>query len=272
MQRTPLSPFGMAVSGLQIKDIPCASPQFTDLTRLVATSRVVVFRGQALDDADFVQFLNGFGDLTFTDGETPVLGAPDLNVVTNIGRTTPARSSFHTDTSYVAKPPAFSALRPVLLPSSGGDTLFTDQVRAAARLPEKARRFLMGRTVLHGAAGLDGQEQTTRQPLLRRHPVTDEVSLYLSTRKRCTELQGVDAPTSERIIAALYRHSTRASAQYRHEWKPGDVLMWDNRVSMHKADHDNLTQNRLLHRGMVSGEVPLFATHAAPHSGSAGAK
>lgn len=269
---TPLFPFGTAVSDLHIKDIRSASPLFTELARLVAASRVVVFRGQTLDDAAFVRFLKGFGDLTFTEGETPVDGAPDLNVVTNIGRLTPARSTFHTDTSYAPRPPALTALRPVVLPSSGGDTLFSDQVRAAARLPEKARRFLMGRTVLHGAAGLDGQSQTTRQPLLRRHPITGEVSLYLSTPKRCSELEGVDAPTSERIIAALYRHSTRVNALYRHEWKPGDVLIWDNRVSMHKADHDKLTQDRLLHRGMVCGEVPLFATLAERVSFEPGAR
>lgn len=258
MVKTPLFPFGMAVSGLHIADISSAST-YTALARLIAASRVVVFRGQTLTDAEFVQFLQGYGALTFTDGETPVVGAPDLNVVTNVGRLTPARSVFHTDTSYMPRPPAFTALRPVVLPTSGGDTLFSDQVSAAARLPEKAREFLKGRTVLHGATGLDGQSQTTRQPLLRRHPITDEVSLYLSTPKRCTALEGVDAFTSQRIIAALYRRSTRASSIYRHVWQAGDVLMWDNRVSMHKADHENLTQDRLLHRGMVSGEAPLAA-------------
>ena len=256
--KTPLLPFGMAVSGLDITHISSA-PSFADLARWVAASRVVVFRSQTLDDAGFVRFLKGLGTLTFTEGETPVVGAPDLNVVSNVGRLTPVRSVFHTDTSYVPCPPAFTALRPVLLPSSGGDTLFSDQVGAAARLPEKIRRYLLGRTVLHQATGLDGQEQSTRQPLFRRHPITGETSLYLSTPKRCSALSDVDALSSQRIIAALYRRSTRASALYRHEWKAGDVLIWDNRVSMHKADHDNLSQDRVLHRGMVSGEAPLAA-------------
>lgn len=261
MISTPLLPFGTAVSGLDIKLIASSAAHslFEELTRLVAASRVVVFRNQTLDDADFVQFLNGFGAMTFTEGETPVEGAPDLNIVSNVGRLTPARSVFHTDTSYVLRPPAFTALRPVLLPATGGDTLFSDQVGAAARLPEKVRQFLIGRTVLHQATGLDGQSQSTRQPLLRRHSITGETALYLSTPKRCSELLGVDAPTSVRIISALYRHSTKGSLLYRHQWKAGDVLIWDNRVSMHRADHENTTYDRVLHRGMVGGEVPLMA-------------
>ena len=254
----PLEPFGMAVSGLDIQRIPTA--RFGELARLVASARVVVFRGQTLGDAAFVQFLSGFGALTFTEGETPVDGAADLNIVSNLGRLTPPRSVFHTDTSYVAQPPSFTALRPVVLPLHGGDTLFSDQVGAVARLPEKARQFLAGRSVLHQATGLDGQSQATRQPLLRRHAITGETSLYLSTPNRCSALSDVDAATSQRMIAALYWHSTRSSTLYRHLWTPGDVLMWDNRVTMHKADHDNLTQNRVLHRGMVSGEVPLAAS------------
>ena len=258
MDKTPFFPFGTAVTGLDIQHISAARSQ--ELARLIATSRVVVFRNQVLDDNAFIRFLKGFGTLTFTEGEVPVDGAPDLNVVSNVGRTTPVRSVFHTDTSYVPKPPSFTALRPVLLPATGGDTLFSDQVAAAMRLSAATKRYLMGRTVLHQATGLDGQKQATRQPVLRRHAITGETSLYLSTPKRCTELSGVDPLTSQRIIKALYWHSTRPSRLYRHLWKAGDVLIWDNRVTMHKADHENLTQDRVLHRGMVSGEAPLLAT------------
>ena len=267
MVKTSLAPFGLEVTGLDITSLDnmsldnmsiCA-PSFDSLAQMIAGARVVVFRGQAIGDASFVKFLSGLGQLTFTEGETPVENAPQLNIVSNVGRLAPPRSVFHTDTSYVLRPPSFTALRPVVLPATGGDTVFSDQVKAAARLPEKTRNFLAGRTVLHGVSGLDGQNATTRQPLLRRHAITGEVSLFLSTPQRCTALSGVDGPTSERIIAALYRHSTRASTLYRHVWKAGDVLIWDNRVTMHKADHGNVTEDRILHRGMVMGEMPVMA-------------
>ena len=261
MIKTALAPFGLEVSGLDITTL--SGPSFDSIARLIAGARVVVFREQVLDDLAFVRFLKGLGQLTFTVGEIPVEHAPDLNVVSNRGRLSPPRSVFHTDTSYVVCPPSFTALRPVVLPASGGDTIFSDQVGAAASLPQNIRRYLDGRTVVHGVSGLEGriegQSATTRQPLFRRHALTGEVSLFLSTPQRCTGLSGVDAPTSERIIAALYRYSTRESKLYRHQWKAGDVLIWDNRVTMHKADHGNVTEDRVLHRGMVTGETPSMA-------------
>ena len=160
MIKTPLVPVGMEVSGLDIQSI--SASLFDELAQLIASSRVVVFRDQILDDTSFVQFLQGFGELTFTEGEKPVENALDLNIVSNLDRQTPPRSVFHTDTSYIPRPPSFTALRPVLLPEKGGETLFSDQVRVAASLPEKARNFLAGRTVLHMAAGFDGQLETSR--------------------------------------------------------------------------------------------------------------
>ena len=253
----PLHPFGAEVTALDLANVSAA--QFEQLAHLVATARVVVFRRQAIDAAAFVRFLGGFGPLTFTQGETPVAQAPDLNVVSNVGRLTPPRSVFHTDTSYVPCPPSLSALRPVLLPTQGGLTLFSDQVAAAAGLPQRTRDALKGRSVLHQTTGPDGQPQGTRQPLLRRHPLTGDVALYLSTPQRCTDVSDMAAATSARVIAALYRRSIRPARLYRHAWQPGDILMWDNRVSMHRADHGGVIGDRVLHRGLVQGEAPVAA-------------
>ena len=96
---------------------------------------MVVLRGQDADDAGFVRFLRSFGPTMFTVGETPVPGHPELNVVSNVGRVKPPRSTFHTDTSYVRKPPAFTALRAVAVPERGGQTLFTNQYAAYDTLP-----------------------------------------------------------------------------------------------------------------------------------------
>ena len=257
MLKTQLAPFGMQVTDVDVRRLAPAA--LHDVAELIARNRVVVFRQQALDDADFVQFLRGLGELIFTKGEQPVDHAPDLNIVSNLGRLTPPRSVFHTDTSYVQRPPAFTGLRPVILPASGGDTLFSDQVAAARRLPREVWNQLLGRDALHKVSGLDNQEGAVRQPLLRRHPITAETSLFLSTPQRCTDISNLDAQTSQRLVAALYWHSTRASMLYRHQWRVGDLLIWDNRVTMHRADHGSSTAPRLLHRGMVQGEVPLFA-------------
>jgi len=257
MRTSALRPFGLEVSEIDLGTL--LPERSAELARTIATARVAVFRNQRLDDAGFVRFLKSLGELTFTQGEIAVPGMPDLNVVSNVGRTTPPRSVFHTDTSYVARPPAFTALRPVRLPSSGGATLFSDQVGIASRIPARIRTWLRGRTLRHQTTGLDGKSEACRHPLLRRHPITGELALYLSTPARCTQLSGVDERTSARVIDALYRRSTRPATLYRHEWRPGDIVIWDNRVTMHRADHDEVAGDRILHRGMVGGERPIGA-------------
>lgn len=257
MRTRAFEPFGVEISGMQLSTVPAAS--IDDLTVLVALHRVAVFREQDADDAALVAFLRRLGELTFTEGETPVAGAADLNVVSNVGRTTPPRSVFHTDTSYVVRPPAFTALRAVRLPAAGGGTLFSDQVRAAERLSDRVRGSLNGRTVRHGPTGVEGAARSARHPLFRRHPVTNEIALFLSTPERCTELSGLDPATSARAIAALYRHSIRPANLYRHEWRARDVVLWDGRLTMHRADHAGVTGDRILHRGMVLGEIPIPA-------------
>lgn len=252
-----LEPFGVEISGFQITT--ASSSDVDGLVSLVSRHRVAVFRDQVADDRAFVRFLGLLGELTFTQGETPVEDAPDLNIVSNVGRTVPPRSVFHTDTSYVERPPAFTALRAVRLPESGGSTLFSDQVLAAKRLPTRVRKTLAGRTVRHGPTGVEGAVDSARHPLFRRHPVTNEVALFLSTPERCTALSDVDAATSARAIAALYRHSIRPTRLYRHQWRAGDIVIWDDRATMHRADHDDVAGDRVLHRGMVLGEVPIPA-------------
>ena len=257
MQTSALSPFGIEIRGVRIGSL--GSDSVVELGVEIARHRVAVFRKQDVDDSGFTRFLAQLGELMFTDGETQVEGAPDLNIVSNVGRTAPPRSVFHTDTSYVERPPAFTALRSVVVPEAGGATLFSDQVGAAAGLPATVAERLAGRTLLHGANGPDGRRHEQRQPLLRRHPDTGETALFLSTPERCTALSGVDEPTSRRVVRALYRRSIRPSTLYAHLWRRGDVVVWDDRVTMHRADHGGVVGDRILHRGLVRGEAPVAA-------------
>lgn len=119
-----LEPFGIDVWGADLTEPGAAAKS---LRPHLERHGVAVLRDQEIDDAAFVAFLEALGPLVFTEGETPVENAPMLNVVSNVGRTTPPRSVFHSDTTYVAKPPSFTALRPVLLPERGGATLICDQ-------------------------------------------------------------------------------------------------------------------------------------------------
>ncbi|HSK57422.1 MAG TPA: TauD/TfdA family dioxygenase [Actinomycetospora sp.] len=255
MHTTPLGTIGVEVTGLALTAL--GDEEVEDLRVLLAEHGVIVVRGQdGLDDDGFAAFLHRFGDLTFTVGETPVPGRNDLNVVSNVGRTTPPRSVFHVDTSYVAKPPAYTALRAVQIPSRGGETLFTDQYRAYETLPADIRSHLAGRTITHVVSGLRpedaGPETSAEHPVFRRHPVSGRTSLYLSTPERCVAMSGMDRGASRTTIGYLYEHSTAEDNTFRHAWSPGDVVMWDNRCVLHRADHGDVAGDRVMHRGMVA--------------------
>jgi taurine dioxygenase len=247
-----LSPFGIEANEIRITELN--DKDIVALKQTVANHGFIVFRQQAVSDAEFVAFLNRLGQMTFTVGETPVQHQPSLNVVSNIGRTHPPRSVFHTDTSYVSQPPAFTALRAVVIPASGGETLFSDQYRAYETLPRAVKQKLADAQVLHVVSGLtldESQESQSWHPLFMRHPISGRLALFLSTPERCQAISGIRIEEAQRIVQLLYRHSIRHYRLYRHRWQPDDMVVWDNRCTMHRADHSKVVGDRVLHRGMV---------------------
>lgn len=256
MKTAVLSVVGVAVAGLPLGDVDAGTA--ASLRRLLAEHGVLIMPGQTVDDAGFVAFLRQFGDLAFTAGERAVSGFPDLNVISNVGRLTPPRSVFHVDTSYVRRPPAYTALRAVTLPARGGETLFTNQYRAYETLPAEIRATLAGRTIRHVVTGLDpgGDAETAADhPVFRRHPVSGRTSLYISTPERCVSISGLGEAQARDLIAFLYAHSTAEANTYRHVWAPGDIVMWDNGCVLHRADHADVAGDRVMHRGMVSADA-----------------
>lgn len=255
MDVQPLSPFGVRVIELQVGPLPQAVAD--RLAQLLGTHGVLVISDQhEVDDTAFVGFLESFGELTFTQGETPVLGFPDLNVVSNVGRTTPPRSSFHVDTSYVRRPPAYTALRAVQVPEQGGQTIFSDQCAAFDTLSPMLQELLQDKTIWHVVTGVEpgpGEEREADHPVLREHPLTGRTSLYLDAPGRCASISGLPRDESDALVAELLAHSTREDNLYRHAWSPGDVVMWDNGCVLHRADHDGVVGDRVMHRGMSLG-------------------
>jgi taurine dioxygenase len=257
MRHEPLHPVGARVTEVELGALSLEDTE--ELRALLAEHGVLLFAGQALGDDGFLAFLRSFGDLAFTKGETHVDGYPDLNVVSNVGRATPPKSSFHVDTSYVRAPPAYTALRAVQIPVQGGATEFTNQYRAYETLPDGLRRRLDGRTVTHVVTGLelDADDETSAEhPVFRPHPLTGRIALYLSTAKRCAAISGLTPEETEATVAALLAHSTREDNVLRHTWSQGDVVMWDNSAVLHRADHSDVVGDRVMHRGMVASYGP----------------
>ena len=227
------------------------------LTAALDTHAVVAVRGADLSDKDLVSILAELGEAMFTSGEVAVEGQPSLNIVTNKGRDRPPRSRFHTDSSYYRRPPAYTALRPVAVPESGGATVFID-MRDAVRAVDAG--YLRGRRARHVVTGVEpdpGEETESWQPLLRRHPSGSE-ALYLSVPERVVEVEGCSRVEARELVDGLYATAI-AQPQIRHEWVVGDLLIWDNRTTLHRGDHSAVVGERTLHRGMVRGELPVTA-------------
>jgi taurine dioxygenase len=252
----PMTPIGAQLTGLRVDTLDAETG--ATVRHLLAEHGVVVLRGQHADDARFVRFLRSFGPTMFTAGETPVPGHPELNIVSNVRRGKRPQSTFHTDTSYVRKPPAFTALRAVAVPERGGQTLFTNQYAAYDTLPVDVRQQLEGRAITHVVTGLQlgpDEEKSAAHPIFNVHPVSGRTYLYLSTPKRCARVSGISAEQAAGTVDFLFTHSTRADNVYRHVWWPGDVVMWDNRCVLHRADHAGVLGDRVMHRGMVADDV-----------------
>ena len=248
-------PFGVEIARIQLSN--ATDHDIADLKQLLAHNGVVIIRNQLINDAEFVTFLKRLGSLMFTTGETPVPDQPWLNLVTNVGRDRAPRSVFHTDTSYLAQPPAYTSLKAISLPESGGETLFSNQYVAFDTLPIQVKKRLSDSIVLHVASGVtldNDQESQAWHPLFQRHPISGKIALFLSTPERCQVIQGFNLEQSSRIIRLLYRHSIRTHRLYRHQWQSGDIVIWDDRCTMHRADHSEVIGDRILHRGLVASE------------------
>ncbi|GAA2013716.1 TauD/TfdA dioxygenase family protein [Nocardioides kribbensis] len=247
--------------GARVSDVALDDPELrAALPGLLAEHGVVVLPGQQVGNEEFLAFLRSLGELTFTQGETPVEGHPDLNLISNVGRETPPRSTFHVDTSYVARPPAYTALRAVSIPERGGATQFTNQYLALESLDPDLRERVEGRTITHVVTGVEleeGDESSAEHPVVRPHPVTGRPSLYLTTLSRCAAVSGLDEEEAASLVARLYEHSTRPENTLDHTWAPHDVVIWDNACVLHRADHSGVVGDRVMHRGMV-------ADHAVP--------
>ncbi|MEM9980931.1 MAG: TauD/TfdA family dioxygenase [Bacteroidota bacterium] len=249
-------PLGAIITHFQLTK--ATESEISDIKHLLANHGVLVFREQQCTDEDFTLFLKKMGSLTFTVGEVSVKHHPNLNVVTNVGRKEPPKSRFHTDSSYFTKPPAYTALRAVTLPKNGGDTLFTNQYWAYETLPAEVKERLANRTFKHVVSGLDlsdydEAEKAADHPVFLQHPVSGKTALYMSTPLRCVSVSGLEEEEGTKLISLCYEHSIQEANIYRHQWQSGDVVIWDNGCTLHKADHSQVEGDRTFHRGMSLG-------------------
>ena len=257
----------------------------------LATGALLI-RGQSLTDKQLLAFAKKFGDLEFPPSKLLSLrnsvGSSNkissfINVISNvvengqpIGQLGAGEASWHTDSAFVEEPPAASILYSIEIPSKGGNTSLANMTKAWDSLDPVLRAAIRGKKAKHDytytSVGerrkdfpevLDPREAPgPAHPIVRTHPDTGRESLYLGRRLNCYIL-GLSLNESEKLLDQLWQHAVKPEFTYEHVWQVGDVLMWDNRCTMHRREAFDKSERRIMHRAQVKGGRPYFESDKA---------
>jgi alpha-ketoglutarate-dependent taurine dioxygenase len=274
----PLGPsFGAEVIGLDVRT--ATHEQVAAIREALVTWKVLFFRGQDLTDDDQVALGRRIGELTAAH---PVVGGIDTAhpEVYSIDSADPEFSFsdvWHTDVTFMERPPLGSILRAVRLPDHGGDTSWVDSQLAYESLSAPVQRLADQLTAVHdgnrewgaylqrrGGIGneWDGRRVTeltpVAHPVVRIHPETGRKGLYVNPGFT-SHIVGVSDAESRGILDLLFAHLTKPEHMIRHRWQAGDLGIWDNRSTSHYANRD-YTQTRVMHRITLAGDRP-FGPH-----------
>ncbi|MGB9365337.1 MAG: TauD/TfdA family dioxygenase [Xanthobacteraceae bacterium] len=269
---------GAEISGVDLARLNDA--EFAPIEQAWNRYGALLFRGQHITDDDLLAFSRRFGDLDpppiQEHGRQSPEGYPDIYVVSNvldekgapIGALGAGEAVWHTDMSYLALPPDASMLYSLEVPPAGGDTWVLGMQAAWATLPEGLKAKVRGRRIKHdgtynsggylrkGVTPTDDPHKAPGawHPAVISHPATGAPSLYLG-RRRNSYVEGLSQPESDALLDALWAHIEREDLRYQHRWRVGDLLLWDNRSTMHRRDpFDNATR-RVMHRTQIKGKA-----------------
>ena len=269
----PLSPkFGARIEGI---DLSSLSPDnATAIRAALLEHKVLVFPGQSLDAEQHIAFASLFGDATSSHPVMPAVNEehPEVWEIDSLDATA-RNDAWHTDVTFVRRPPLGSILRAVRVPEVGGDTLWADLEQAYLSLSAPVRELIDGLTAEHdgtrefggylaenGGNVWDGElvERLVPvvHPVVRVHPESGRRGLFVNPWFT-TRIVGLSDAESRGILDALYAHLTKPEHLVRHHWTAGDVVFWDNRITAHYATADYGSFHRVMQRVTIAGDVPL---------------
>jgi taurine dioxygenase len=271
-------PFGAEVTDVDLRTV--TGPDFTTIHQAWIDHQVLLFRDQKLDDLGLIAFSRRFGDLDQApvqeNGQRFVDGMPEIYVVSNvvengvaIGSLGAGEAVWHTDMSYLAAPPKASMLFALEVPPAGGDTSFCDMYTAFETLPAGLRDRAVGLRVKHDGTynsggyvrqGVTPTDDPRRapgmlHPLVCTHPESGRRMLYLG-RRRMAWIEGLDLADSDALLDEIWKHATQPELSFTHRWRVGDLVLWDNRCTMHRRDPFDAAARRVMHRTQIKGAAP----------------
>jgi taurine dioxygenase len=264
------------VRGIDLRDVDAAA--FARLVQAWHEHSVLLIRDQTLNDRELIAFSRRFGDLDWAPiqetGRRFVEGMPEIYIVSNvivngepIGSLGDGEAAWHTDMSYLEMPPKASMLYALEVPPSGGNTSFCSMYGVYEALPADLKARIAGLKIKHdgtyNSGGYVRQGVTPTDdprtspgavhPLVCTHPDTGRRMLYLG-RRRNAYLVGLELAQSEALLDELWSFVDRPQSAWEHVWRVGDLVLWDNRCTMHRRDSFDPETRRIMHRTQVKGE------------------
>jgi len=269
-----LGTIGAEVRGVDLANVTATEVQA--IKQAWYSHDVLVFREQRLTDEALLAFSRNFGTLDAPPnqgaGRKSPRGFPEVYVVSNvvdehgepIGALGDGEAAWHTDMSYAPQPPDASMLYALEIPPRGGDTCFASMTAALARLPAPLVARILPFDIKHDGTydsggnvrkGLHVSDDPrtsvgTAHPAVIQHPVSGRAALYLG-RRRNAYVMGLELDESERLLDELWTYVE--TAVYRHRWAAGDLVLWDNRTTLHRRDPFDARSRRVMHRTQIKG-------------------
>lgn len=273
----PISPaLGADISNVDLLR-PLSAQTLAEIKVAWSEHLVLRFRGQMLSDQALLDLSRLFGELD-PPGPNPygkpfLEDFPEINVISNVkvdgvpvGNLGDGEAVWHCDMTYVEKPPRAAFLHALEIPVSGGDTYWSNMYLAYETLSADLKAQIVGRRAIHDAtynsAGMmrKGMKPVTdpreapgaHHPLVIRHPDTGRAALYLG-RRRNSSIVGMDLAQSDALLDALWAHATQPKFSFCQVWQLHDLMLWDNRCTLHRRDSFDPEARRVMHRTQIKG-------------------
>lgn len=267
---------GAEISGLDLRET-LSEETFGELSHALAANEVLFFRDQPLDGDQQLDIAKRFGEISLYPIEK-FFGAeePGHQVVVDDAENAPGVDMWHTDVTWLEKPPGVALITCLEVPAWGGDTMWASTTAAYEALSPALRDLLDGLECTHSChesfaaiaerkSGIEGLGERIKQaypernhPLVRTHPATGRRSLFMTDRGVMHRIAGLPASESDAILDFLDAHVAEPRFQIRWKWEPNQLAIWDERTTLHRGVSDHFPQRRVIRRCTVDGEAPFF--------------
>jgi taurine dioxygenase len=273
MEAVPLSPaLGAEIRGVDLSQ-EISDGEFREIEKVWHDHLVILLRGQDLDEDRQVAFARRFGELSpiHTDHHSATNKA--VMYIGNrkqdgkiIGALPLGEMQFHSDQCYQERPAMGTMLYSIEIPAEGGNTLFANGYAAYDALPPEVQKIIEGKKAVqvydYGGGVLDRKHMVAPEagmsfahPVARSHPATGRKALYVN-RLMTHHIEGLPEEEGERLLELMFSTLERPQFIYEHRWRVGDLLLWDNRCSLHARRDFNPGENRWLRRVTIKGDRP----------------